>query len=117
MNSSGVLQAEFVVATPPFASCHAATLVESGGAIYCAFFGGSREGKPDVSIWISRCVNRRWSEPAVVGDGVQPDGQRFATWNPVLFQPIDGPLMLFYKVGPSPSKWWGTVRTSDDGGR
>jgi predicted neuraminidase len=34
----------------------------------------------------------------------------------VLFQPQDGPLMLFYKVGPSPRAWWGMVRTSDDGG-
>ena len=25
--------------------------------------------------------------------------------------------MLFYKVGPSPSTWWGMVMTSADGGR
>jgi hypothetical protein len=35
----------------------------------------------------------------------------------VLFQPSSGPLLLFYKVGPSPSKWWGLVRTSADAGR
>ncbi|HSV14232.1 MAG TPA: sialidase family protein [Tepidisphaeraceae bacterium] len=110
-------RAEFVVTDPPFASCHAATLVESGGAICCAFFGGSREGKPDVCIWFCRRDGDSWSEPIVVGDGAQADGQRFATWNPVLFQPSGGPLMLFYKVGPSPSKWWGVVRTSDDAGR
>jgi predicted neuraminidase len=34
----------------------------------------------------------------------------------VLFQPRQGPLMLFYKVGPSPSRWWGMLKTSDDGG-
>jgi predicted neuraminidase len=48
---------------------------------------------------------------------VQPDGSRQPTWNPVLFQPKDGPLMLFYKVGPNPREWWGMVKTSDDGGR
>ena len=35
----------------------------------------------------------------------------------MLFQPSSGPLVLFYKVGPSPSQWWGLARTSPDGGR
>jgi predicted neuraminidase len=35
----------------------------------------------------------------------------------VLFQPKAGPLMLFYKVGPSPSTWWGMVTTSTDNGQ
>jgi predicted neuraminidase len=33
-----------------------------------------------------------------------------------LFQPKTGPLLLFYKVGPSPDSWWGMLTTSDDGG-
>ena len=36
---------------------------------------------------------------------------------PVLFQPSAGPLMLFYKVGPSPRRWWGMVMRSSDQGR
>ena len=32
-------------------------------------------------------------------------------------EPKNGPLMLFYKVGPSPSTWWGLLRTSDDDGQ
>jgi predicted neuraminidase len=48
---------------------------------------------------------------------VQQDGSRLPTWNPVLFQPKNGPLMLFYKVGPSPKDWWGMVMTSDDDGK
>jgi predicted neuraminidase len=35
----------------------------------------------------------------------------------VLFQPKGGPLMLFYKVGPSPQAWWGMLTTSTDNGR
>jgi predicted neuraminidase len=52
-----------------------------------------------------------------VANGVETPAVRHPTWNPVLFQPAGGPLMLFYKVGPSPSTWWGMVTTSADGGR
>ena len=34
-----------------------------------------------------------------------------------LFQPKTGPLLLFYKIGPSPSTWWGMLRTSTDNGQ
>jgi len=45
-----------------------------------------------------------------------PDpSMRYPTWNPVLFQPKSGPLMLFYKVGPSPSAWWGMVMSLENG--
>ena len=35
----------------------------------------------------------------------------------MLFQPKTGPLLLFYKVGPSPDAWWGMLQTSDDDGK
>jgi len=82
-----------------------------------AWFGGTREGHSDVGIWASRCIGGKWAAPMEVADGMQPDGRRHPCWNPVLFQPRDGPLMLFYKVGPSPDQWWGMLRTSDDNGR
>src|SRR5689334_1715404 len=121
-NDPAVVHANLIVDTSagpaPFASCHAATLIQtSDKQIACAFFGGTREGNPDVCIWLARWMGDRWSPPVMVGDGVQPTGDRLATWNPVLFQPASGPLMLFYKVGPSPSKWWGVVRTSHDAGK
>src|SRR6185369_11952797 len=34
-----------------------------------------------------------------------------------LFRSPKGPLTLFYKVGPSPSQWWGMTTTSTDGGK
>ena len=52
-----------------------------------------------------------------VATGVQTDGTRHPTWNPVLFQPEDGPLMLYYKVGPNPREWWGMRMVSHDDGR
>lgn len=58
-----------------------------------------------------------WSKPAVVADGVRSGTKRYPCWNPVLFQPRDGPLMLFYKVGVKPRSWSGMRMLSGDGGR
>lgn len=101
----------------PFPSAHASTIVETRGGFVAAWFGGAAEGRPDVGIWMSRHDGTRWSEPVEVANGVQPDGTRHPCWNPVLFQPSAGPLLLFYKVGPNPRQWWGMVRTSSDEGR
>ncbi len=113
----GYGSAEFVFETAPFPSCHATTIVETKDGLVSAWFGGTRERDPDVCIWLSRIADGKWSEPVAVADGVQPDGKRHPCWNPVLFQPKEGPLLLFYKVGPSPSTWWGMLRSSPDGGR
>ena len=113
-----VLAEEFIFDTAPFPSCHSATLCETGDGLLAAYFGGTHERHPDVQIYLSRKNDGRWGEPVAVADGVLPgDLPRQPTWNPVLFQPSNGPLMLFYKVGPSPKDWWGMVKTSDDAGR
>jgi len=71
-----------------------------------------------VGIWLSRHDGKSWSAPVEVANGIQSDGQtRYPCWNPVLFQPQKRPLLLFYKVGPSPSRWWGMLTRSTDGGR
>jgi alpha-L-fucosidase len=51
-----------------------------------------------------------------MADGVINDTLRYPTWNPVLFKSKKGKLFLFYKEGPSPSTWWGMVRTSTNNG-
>jgi predicted neuraminidase len=71
-----------------------------------------------VVIWTARYDGSKWSAPVQVADGIQPDGKtRYPCWNPVLFQPVRGPLLLFFKVGPSPEGWWGMLMTSTDAGR
>ena len=56
-----------------------------------------------------------------VADDASPpkpiDLPTYPCYNPVLFQPQHGPLLLFYKVGPSPAHWWGMTKTSRDEGR
>ena len=113
-----VLLSEFVDAHPPYPQAHASTIVElPDGTLAAAWFGGSGESRPDVRIWFARRGARGWETPVAVADGAMPDGRRFPTWNPVLFQPAGGDLHLFYKVGASPRDWWGMVITSADGGR
>ena len=113
----GLLKSEFIFDPNPVPSCHATTIVEAKDrALVAAWFAGTAEGKPDVSIWTARHVDGKWSQPVEVANGVQADGTRHPCWNPVLFQPESGDLMLFYKVGPTPSTWWGMLRTSKDNG-
>lgn len=115
--SPAILKSEFIYERAPFPSAHASTIVETQSGLVAAWFGGTRERDPDVGIWVSRHDGSSWTAPVEVANGVQPDGKRHPCWNPVLFQPTGGPLLLFYKVGPSPDTWWGLVRTSGDEGR
>jgi predicted neuraminidase len=109
--------AQLIYEEAPFPSCHASTIEETTSGVIAAWFGGTDEGEPDVGIWASRHENGKWTAPVEVANGVQPDGKRHPCWNPVLFQPKQGPLLLFYKVGPSPSRWWGMHLSSADGGK
>lgn len=110
-------KAEFIFLSASFPSCHASTVAETKSGLIAAWFGGTQEGHPDVGIWLSRHDGKSWSAPAEIANGIQEEGkQRFPCWNPVLFQTKKGPLLLFYKVGPGPSGWWGMIMTSDDGG-
>jgi predicted neuraminidase len=107
----GVVAAEFVFADPPFRQCHASTIEEGSRGLVCAWFAGSHESHPDVGIWLSRREGEGWTLPARVAAG-----EGHPCWNPVLFQVKAGPLLLFFKVGPDPVRWWGMLQTSDDGG-
>src|SRR5690606_4083472 len=103
----GIVKDEFIYDKAAFPSCHSASIAETttGNLVY-TFFGGTRERHPDVEIYICRYDSGGWSAPSAVADGVQEDGSRLATWNPVLYQIRHGGLWLFYKVGAKPSEWW-----------
>jgi predicted neuraminidase len=115
--SSAVIKSEFIFESAPFPSCHASTIAETKSGLVAAWFGGTAERNPDVCIYVSRNERGHWTAPVAVADGVGFTTNRLPTWNPVLFQPTNGPLMLFYKVGPSPATWWGMWMTSNDEGR
>lgn len=110
------LPSEFIFTKAPFASSHASTIVETPKGLVSAFFAGSDEGNKDVGIWLSRNIQGRWTPPVQVADGVQNKNVQYPCWNPVLFQMPQGELILFYKVGPKPSEWWGMLKRSKDAG-
>ncbi len=114
--TSMIVRSEFMYERAPFPSAHASTIVETGNILVAAWFGGTAEGNPDVGIWLSQYDGRHWSIPIEIANGLQPNGKQYPCWNPVLFQPVGGPLLLFYKIGPNPREWWGVVRTSLDYG-
>jgi predicted neuraminidase len=101
----------------PTPECHASTIVQTPSGIVAAFFAGTHERHNDVGIRISRLVDGDWTASEEIANGVQDSSLRYPTWNPVLFLPGDGPLMLFYKVGPDPRSWWGMLMTSNDDGK
>ena len=117
MAQTAVVKSEFIFETAPFPSCHASTIAETKSGLVAAWFGGTAERNPDVCIYVSRNESGQWTPPVAVADGVGFATNRFPTWNPVLFAPANGPLMLFYKVGPSPAKWWGMMTASADDGK
>lgn len=119
VGEGGLLAAELIypLDDKPTPQCHASTIVETPAGLVAAWFGGKHEKNPDVGIWVSRKIGEKWSKPIEVANGIQSADLRYPCWNPVLFAGDKGPLMLFYKVGPSPSQWWGMLMTSDDNGK
>jgi predicted neuraminidase len=115
-NSAALQRTEFLADPPPTISSHASTICEAKDGLVAAWFGGTAERQRDVVIWFSRFEKGAWTRPAQVASGDEDGDEQWACWNPVLVQPKKGPLLLYYKVGPSPSDWWGRLMTSEDGG-
>ena len=112
-----VLSDAFIFSRTPRLMSHASTIVSTGNTLVAAWFSGSLESRPDVGIALSINNGEGWDTPRIVATGKQPDSTQYACWNPVLFQPKDGPLLLFYKVGKDPKRWWGMQQSSHDGGK
>jgi predicted neuraminidase len=112
-----IVKSEFIFqpGEVPFPSCHASTIIQDGKGLMAAWFGGTAERNPDVGIWVSRYSKGRWSNPVEVANGIQHKDKRYPCWNPVLYN-TGKEILLFYKVGPSPSEWWGELKTSNDSG-
>lgn len=100
----------------PTPECHASTVEFSDNRILTAWFGGVHERHPNVGIWFSANDGNTWSTPVEVVSGYVSEDERYPLWNPVLWNYKDKKLFLFYKMGPSPSTWWGMYLVSSDNG-
>jgi predicted neuraminidase len=95
---------------------HAANLhVLDNGDLLCVWFGGTQEGIPDVSIYMSRLAagTSEWSTPQKLSDDPTRSEQ-----NPVLFTAPDSCLWLIYTAQLSGHQNTAIVRrrVSTDGG-
>ncbi|QCO19864.1 glycosyl hydrolase (plasmid) [Azospirillum brasilense] len=108
----------------PCVQNHAANLaLLPNGDLLCAWFGGTQEGIPDVSIHVARLPagGDRWEAPVKLSDDPGRSEQ-----NPVLFPAPDGTLWLMYtaqisghqdtaivrcRVSADQGRSWGPVRT------
>ncbi|MCS6779661.1 MAG: exo-alpha-sialidase [Geminicoccaceae bacterium] len=111
-----LLESRFLCDDPPWRDAHAASIAWTPSGLVAAWFAGSKEGRPDVAIWLARTEGERWGPPARLFEGRDGLGRPQPCWNPVLFRSATGRLLLFYKVGPRPRRWWGMLATSEDDG-
>lgn len=101
-------------ATP---QCHASNLLLlRNGDLLCAWFGGSQEGKPDISIYLSRLAggSRVWSGARqITFDNARSEQ------NPVLFETPSRDLWLLYTSQNAGDQDSAVVKRqiSGDGGR
>ena len=104
LSADNLLQEQFIPCTTPQA--HASNLLLlPNGELLCAWFGGTQEGIPDISIYLSRrestptnVSDETWSTPSKITDDSTRSEQ-----NPVLFLTPDG------------DELW-IIYTSQDGG-
>ena len=93
----------------PCVQNHAANLMPlPNGDIACVWFGGSQEGKSDISIYFSRLPAGAacWSEAVQLSDDATRSEQ-----NPVLFPAPDGTLWLFYTAQKSGNQDTSIIRS------
>ncbi len=111
-----ILSSSLICPDPPWRDAHAASIAWTPSGLIAAWFAGSKEGRPDVAIWLARHGPRGWQEPVRSFVGRDGAGRAQPCWNPVLFRSARGQLLLFYKVGPRPRRWWGMRTISHDDG-
>jgi len=109
-----LVKQELIFEVPqPFTECHASTVLAlDDGSFLAAWFGGEKEGRDDVMIWLSKYENGVWSTPCCM-----TDEEGIPHWNPVLGFDKDGSVILYYKLGKKIWDWKTKVLTSKDGGK
>ncbi|NML15695.1 glycosyl hydrolase [Azohydromonas sp. G-1-1-14] len=91
-------------------------MVLADGTLACVWFGGTMEGKSDISVFMSRLEpgSRQWSEPVQLSDDPDRSEQ-----NPILFPAPNGELWLLHTAQTAGHQDTSVVRrrVSHDNGR
>jgi len=112
-DGSGIVEAYL---PSPCVQNHAANLMPlADGDLGCVWFGGTQEGKSDISVHFSRLRARQdvWSRPVRLSDDSARSEQ-----NPILFPAPDGSLWLLHTSQQSGNQDTSVIkrRISRDGG-
>jgi len=111
----------------PWSGSHAPTIAQTTDGTIIAAWRRDIDRISNNEAWMSTFENGRWTLPRILATGSE-SGDDFTLENVVLFQPENGPLMLFYYVGPksyedredmvnAQANMWGVIRTSSDNGQ
>lgn len=95
----------------PCVQNHAAFLSQSPDGLKCLWFGGSLEGKSDISIWRSTLRDGVWSAAERLSDDPDRSEQ-----NPVQFNAPDGRTLLLHTAQPAGNQDACVVRMREEGG-
>jgi predicted neuraminidase/pectate lyase len=109
-SKKAIILEEYIFLKSPTRDCHSSSLLElANGDLLCTWFGGTREGAPDVNVWLAhKPRGGQWQAPVSVADG---DGK--TVFNPVLVLLKGGNIQIYYC---SPNIDTGQVITSSDNG-
>jgi len=103
-----IIERKFLETDTP--TVHASTMAFFKGNIAQAWFGGTREGLPDSSIYISYKGQIKKLKPDFLP---KANGYNLPLWNPVLF-PFKDHLYLFWKAGVFCDRWFSVLTDISD---
>lgn len=89
---------------------HAAFLSQGPDGLHCLWFGGSLEGKADISIWRSTLNDGVWSDAVRLSDDAGRSEQ-----NPVQFDAPDGRRLILHTAQPGGNQDACILRMREEG--
>lgn len=93
------------------------TIVQTTDGLLLAWIGGSGLHHPDASIYLAKRAEESWSRPVKILSAVHPRTlMQSACRRPVLFQPSEETLLLFYKTKTAQGRTTGWLTSSRDNG-
>ena len=94
------------------------TLVQTTEGLLVAWIGASGVDSPDASVYLKRNLGGVWSQPKKIASTIHKASNiQSSCQRPVLFKPVNGPLMVFYQSEDSRSRPRSYYSTSSDNGR